>query len=88
VAIGGVLRPLLLHRSEGRRVDNAWVLAGVARSLVANFAGIEWVREQLVSSSVSIAVRKFLAPFGRPLGLPDWPGLNWLPRGGFLWPTG
>src|SRR5262249_56608418 len=40
------------------------------------------------SSSAWIAVAKFLDPFGRPLGLPDWPGLNRLAPGGLLYPTG
>src|SRR3984893_5851182 len=38
-------------------------------------------------SSSSSAVAKFLAPFGRPLELPDCPGLNFVDRGGLPKPT-
>src|SRR5689334_3142296 len=32
-------------------------------------------------------VTKFFEPFGLPLGLPDWPGLNWRSTGGRRYPT-
>ncbi len=38
-------------------------------------------------SSSARSVLRFLAPFGRPFGLPDCPGLNWVCLGGLLWPT-
>ncbi|NIJ60252.1 hypothetical protein FHS82_004122 [Pseudochelatococcus lubricantis] len=33
-------------------------------------------------STSDAMVLVFLAPRGRPLGLPLWPGLNWVWRGG------
>src|SRR6266852_5782473 len=40
-----------------------------------------------LSSSCPIAIAKFLAPRGRPLGFPDCPGLNRVDRGGLPKPT-
>ena len=58
----GVLRQLLLHRSEGLPVDDGRVLAGIACSLVADLAGVERVREQLVEMAAGEGLRRAM-PF-------------------------
>src|SRR4029453_10337883 len=40
----------------------------------------------LLKTSTNMVLR-FFRPFGRPLGLPDWPGLNCRLTGGRLYPT-
>src|SRR5262245_33908113 len=40
----------------------------------------------LLRTSANI-VTKFFEPFGLPLGLPDWPGLNWRLPGRRRYPT-
>ena len=37
-----------------------------------------------VESSAERSLARFGLPLGRPLGLPDWPGLNRVALGGFL----
>jgi len=44
--------------------------------------------DTLEKSVSSIIVLRFLEPLGRPLGLPDFPFLNWCDAGGLAYPTG
>ena len=52
-----------------------------ASSLVMRFRRPFSVTSTFSLSAAATIVLKLRAPFGRPLGLPDWPGRKGIPRG-------
>src|SRR5262249_13767030 len=64
------------------------ILSMMASSLVSIriFPFLSRTFMRLLRTSAKVVAR-FFEPFGRPLGLPDWPGLNCRLTGGRPYPT-